>query len=223
MGKPPKYSAYRRPFRPPFAHSYGQGSLLTSGSRRRGWNSPGPWTAEFNHTRSFQESCANEPALVNGESRLQQTTVAAAARITQLAMQIRTVANVAVMTFATTVSLHAQRGALSVSGQPDVPFAEVLKPTGHSNLDALRNLAAKVSIDELVAKWLALLSAVNDTYPDDTTLCCGARRSCDEVISNDKLHDRSQIAGWAIQVISFATEDAATELRPLLNELRLVR
>ncbi|MFT4839749.1 MAG: hypothetical protein ACI8UD_000204 [Planctomycetota bacterium] len=165
----------------------------------------------------------NEPALVNGESRLHQTTVAAAARITQLAMQIRTVANVAVMTFATTVSLHAQRGSLSVSGQPDDPFAEALKPTGDADLDALRNLAANGSIDELVAKWLPVLSAVNDTYPEDVTLWFGARRICDEVIRNERIRNRRQIARWAIQVITYATSNSANELRPLLNALRLVK
>lgn len=114
-------------------------------------------------------------------------------------------------------------GSSGVGEQPSDPFVEALKPTGDANLDALRNLAVKGSIDELVAKWFALLSAVNDTYPDDTTLWFGARRICDEIISNDKIRERRQIAGWAIQVISFATSSEATELRPLLNELRLVR
>jgi hypothetical protein len=110
-------------------------------------------------------------------------------------------------------------GSANVGAQPD---DDALK-TGNAGLDELRRLALKAPIEELYGKWFTLLSAVNDTYTDDTILWGGVKRICDELINNNARRDRRQTAAFAIHVISYATSTSAESLRPLLNDLRLIR
>ena len=95
--------------------------------------------------------------------------------------------------------------------------------TGNAGLDELRQLALKAPIEDLYGKWFTILSAVNDTYTDDSILWGGVRRICEEAINNIARHDRKQTAAFAIHVISYATSTSSENLRPLLNDLRLIR
>jgi len=101
--------------------------------------------------------------------------------------------------------------------------SDALTPTGDANLDELRRLAMQAPIEELTGQWLPFLTLLHDTYQSDEFLWHGAKRICDEAINNQSLADRSKIARWSITVITSGDPSLTASLRPLLNELRLVR
>lgn len=107
-------------------------------------------------------------------------------------------------------------------GNGDTP-SSALTPTGDTDLDELRRLAMKAPIEELTGQWFPFLTLLHDTYKSDEFLWHGAKRICDEAINNQSLADRSKIARWSITVITSGDPKLTASLRPLLNELRLVR
>jgi len=126
-------------------------------------------------------------------------------------------------TFLAGVGLGGACGyAAGVRGEGE-PNDEQLKSTGDATLDELRRLAVKAPIDELMEKHMVFLHHLSSVYQTDTVLWGGAKRICDELLSNPRIKSRRRVAGWLAHVIDSSDPKIAGTLRTHIVELKRLK
>jgi len=115
-------------------------------------------------------------------------------------------------------------GAASVpaAAQPD-PVDAPLEPSGDADLDELRRLAVKASIEELVEKRLVFLSCVAKEYRGDVTLWRGVERLASRVRVEPQFPDRLITARLIAQTIELADPTFRREHADTALALRALR
>lgn len=109
-------------------------------------------------------------------------------------------------------------------GDKPTPVQDQKLPvTGDPELDELRRLATRASLDELVATRVHFAHSVSKTYRDDEFLWLGMERLAREVIGRESVPDRRLFSRWLAQIIENGDARFSANLLPLAAQLRTIR